>query len=263
MYMLLRAASCSLPPFLAPSQFHDASTTHIATVLSSDEHTILSARAAASPLFVLPLSKKPGQFQTLLLQWQPPSRLLFTTLEEFKQWGPQAPPHMTVQLYEDLKGRHGVVLARGDLINPQLINAAEVRAVMPALQCWPHPVGKPCCQGLSHGSQSTGDICCLSGSSQGAPWSLLTVFVSFMSEAAAVAMRVLWSCLPRLAGLQAVQDRLGRTAEPVKAPCQPQRHVQQQLQPQQRAWPRQHIGHTPSVKQWLLVMHKRLVLCAC
>jgi len=94
--------------------------------MSKDEHTILTARAAASPLFVLPLSKKPGSFQTLLLQWQPPKRLLVTTVEEFKQWGPQAPPHLTVQLFDDVVDSHGLVLARGDLINPGLINAAEV-----------------------------------------------------------------------------------------------------------------------------------------
>lgn len=94
----------------------------------------------------MPLSKKPGKFQTLLLQWQPPSRLLFTTLEEFKQWGPQAPPHMTVQLYEDLKASHGLVLARGDLINPQLINAAEVRAALRMYR--PFSAGQRCCQGL-------------------------------------------------------------------------------------------------------------------
>lgn len=120
-YMLLL-----LLPLSSLMQFHAPSTTHIATVLSKDEHTILCARAAASPLFVMPLSKKPGSFQTLLLQWQPPHRLLFTTLEEFKQWGPQAPPHLTVQLFDDLKESHGLVLARGDLINPQLISAPEV-----------------------------------------------------------------------------------------------------------------------------------------
>lgn len=107
-------------------QFHASSDTHISTVLSKNEHTILCARAAASPLFVLPLSTAPGRFHTLLLQWQPPHRLLFTTLEEFKQWGPQAPPHLTVQLYEELKDSHALVLARGDLLSTQLIGAAQV-----------------------------------------------------------------------------------------------------------------------------------------
>lgn len=109
---------------------HASSESHIATVMSKDEHTILTARAAASPLFVLPLSKKPGSFQTLLLQWQPPKRLLVTTVEEFKQWGPQAPPHLTVQLFDDVVDSHGLVLARGDLINPGLINAAEGRTLL-------------------------------------------------------------------------------------------------------------------------------------
>ena len=117
---------CRLPAL----QHHAASTSHIATALSKDEQIIIAARAAASPLFVLPLAKKPGSFQTLLLQWQPHNRLLFTTVDEFKQWGPQAPPHLTVQLFDDLAGSHGLVLLRGDLIKPGLINAAEVRAVL-------------------------------------------------------------------------------------------------------------------------------------
>lgn len=107
-------------------QQHASSTSHIATVLSKDEHAIISARAAASPLFVLPLAKQPGAFQTLLLQWQPPNRLLFTTLDEYKQWGPQAAAHLTVQLFQEVAESHQLVLARGDLLNPSLINAAEV-----------------------------------------------------------------------------------------------------------------------------------------
>lgn len=108
-------------------QHHADSPSHIASAMGKDEHLVVMARAAASPLFVLPLAKRPGTFQTLLLQWQPPNRLLFTTVDEFKQWGPQAPPHLTVQLYDELADSHGVVLLRGDLINTGLINAAEVR----------------------------------------------------------------------------------------------------------------------------------------
>jgi hypothetical protein len=40
-------------------QHHEASSSHVATVMGSNEHAVLAARAAASPLFVLPLRKPP------------------------------------------------------------------------------------------------------------------------------------------------------------------------------------------------------------
>lgn len=90
---------------------------------------MLSARAAASPLFVLPLAKPPRAFQTLLLQWQPPGKAMFTTLEAYKQQGPAAPAHLVVRLYDELSASHGLVLARGHVVTPQLISTAEVRRV--------------------------------------------------------------------------------------------------------------------------------------
>lgn len=38
---------------------HESSSSHVATVMSKEELTVLAARAAASPLFVLPLRKPP------------------------------------------------------------------------------------------------------------------------------------------------------------------------------------------------------------
>jgi hypothetical protein len=95
--------------------------------MAREEHVALCARAAASPLFVLPLAgTRPGSFQTLLLQWQPPRRLLVTTLEAFRQQGPAAPSHLVVRLFDDLADK-GLVLVRGDVASPHVVSAAQVR----------------------------------------------------------------------------------------------------------------------------------------
>lgn len=106
-------------------QQHDTSTSHVATVMSRDEHAILAARAAASPLFVLPLHKPPKGFCTLLIQWQP-QQALITTLDEYKKLGAKATPHFTMTMYRETADTHGLVLVRGDVLNPQLVSPAEV-----------------------------------------------------------------------------------------------------------------------------------------
>eukprot|EP00878_Enallax_costatus_P028548 GHUV01030840.1.p1 GENE.GHUV01030840.1~~GHUV01030840.1.p1 ORF type:complete len:142 (+),score=33.30 GHUV01030840.1:263-688(+) len=97
--------------------------------MSRGEHAILSARAAASPLFVLPIHKPPKRFCTLLIQWQP-QQALITTLDEYKRQGTNAPPHFTMTLYRETAGTHGLVLVRGDVLNPRVVSPSEGRTVM-------------------------------------------------------------------------------------------------------------------------------------
>jgi hypothetical protein len=97
--------------------------------MSAQEHIIFSARAAASPMCVLPLSKGPQRgFQTLLLQASPPRSFAFTTLDAYRQAGPSAPPHFVVRLFDELAESHSLVLLRGELLSRPIINAAEVRS---------------------------------------------------------------------------------------------------------------------------------------
>lgn len=107
-------------------QHHEISSSHVATAMSKDEHAILTARAAASPLFVLPIHKPPKGFCTLFIQWQP-QQALITTLDEYKQLGGNAPPHFTMTLYRECASTHNLVLVRGDVLNPKLVSPAEVR----------------------------------------------------------------------------------------------------------------------------------------
>ncbi|KAF6264976.1 ATP11 protein-domain-containing protein [Scenedesmus sp. NREL 46B-D3] len=110
-------------------QHHREVTSHVATVMSSNEHAVLAARAAGSPLFVLPLRKASQGFCSLLIQWQP-QQALVTTLAEYRQMGSSAPAHFAMTCYTELASSHGLVLLRGDVLRPELVNTAEARTVM-------------------------------------------------------------------------------------------------------------------------------------
>lgn len=64
-------------------------------------------------------------FCSLLIQWQP-QQALVTTLEQYRQLGSNAPAHLALTCYTELAGSHGLVLLRGDVLYPELINTAEV-----------------------------------------------------------------------------------------------------------------------------------------
>ncbi|GBF97933.1 ATP synthase F1 complex assembly factor [Raphidocelis subcapitata] len=88
-------------------EFHkDPKQRRVADVMSAEEWKHVQARARASPMFALPLSK-PGGYVTLLLNWQAPLALL-TSLAESK----------------------GVVLLRGDIMNDLVISLAEGRTLL-------------------------------------------------------------------------------------------------------------------------------------
>jgi ATP synthase F1 complex assembly factor 1/histone-lysine N-methyltransferase SETD2 len=139
------AAAAPQPPSPPPAGDHC-----VGTVLSAEEYKVLSARAKASPMFVLPLRKtvvkrrkqqeqgeeggaaaaaaaadadasssssSPPAYLTLLLQWQLPL-LLVTTVDEYRRLGPNAPPHLVATFYPQLADSKGIVLARADLTGP-------------------------------------------------------------------------------------------------------------------------------------------------
>jgi hypothetical protein len=68
-------------------------------------------------------------FCSLLIQWQP-QQALVTSLEEYKHMGSSAPAHLAVTCYTELASSHGLVLLRGDVLSPELINTAEVGAAL-------------------------------------------------------------------------------------------------------------------------------------
>jgi hypothetical protein len=68
-------------------------------------------------------------FCSLLIQWQP-QQALVTTLEEYRQMGSNAPAHFAMTCYTELASSHQLVLLRGDVMRPELINTAEVNTVL-------------------------------------------------------------------------------------------------------------------------------------
>jgi hypothetical protein len=70
-------------------------------------------------------------FCSLLIQWQP-QQALVTTLEEYRQMGSNAPAHFAMTCYTELAISHQLVLLRGDVLRPELINTAGVCTVLAA-----------------------------------------------------------------------------------------------------------------------------------
>lgn len=94
--------------------------------MSAADADLLAARAAASPLMVLPLAKPGNGYLTLLVQWQQggAASAAVTTLQEYRAGAPQ--PHLRLALYRELAASHGLGLLRGSLHSPRLISAPEV-----------------------------------------------------------------------------------------------------------------------------------------
>merc|ERR1711924_408518 len=114
-------------------KFHeDERKGRVGGLLSRNEFKDLTRKAEESPTFVVPLEKPEG-YVTLVLQWQlrqPHSKLaLFTTLEEFKNDSLSASSHFTLTHYTEL-AKQDLVLVRGDISTPKLINPFEAKVLM-------------------------------------------------------------------------------------------------------------------------------------
>lgn len=66
-----------------------------------------------------------GGLVVLLSQAQPP-HVLFTTVDEFRALGPEAPAHVVVTHYCELAESKGVVLWRADVVSPALLALASM-----------------------------------------------------------------------------------------------------------------------------------------
>jgi len=111
-------------------KFHeDERMGRIGHTLTRNEYKRLLRNAQESPIFVVPLEKPEG-YVTLVVQWQlqnPQSKLaLFTSLEEFQGNSMTANSHLTLTHYTEL-AKKDIVLVRGDVSSPKLINAFEAR----------------------------------------------------------------------------------------------------------------------------------------
>ena len=111
-------------------EYHlDPAKNRVSTVLSAAKYRTFCETAALTPMFVLPVFRGPNSFETFALQCQPPL-ILFTSLEEFKQHGSSATPHMVVSHYRELEQSHNVVLVRGDILQPHALDPIQASSLM-------------------------------------------------------------------------------------------------------------------------------------
>lgn len=81
-----------------------------------------------SPMFVLPIFRGPNAFETFTLQCQLPY-VLFTSLEEMKRNGSAAAPHFVLTHYSELINSKGIVLVRGDILQPGSLDALQASSL--------------------------------------------------------------------------------------------------------------------------------------
>ena len=117
------------------NEYHDKEPHRVASVMSSSEWTRLSSNAKSSPLFVLPLKKPGGGYLSMLSQAQVPL-ILLTTVDEYRTQTVNAPAHLSITAYDELKESNGIVLLRGDIINEHTISKTEGRLLMELIRAF-------------------------------------------------------------------------------------------------------------------------------
>eukprot|EP00887_Chlorella_sp_A99_P003330 scaffold26.g3330.t1 len=111
-------------------EFHaDPAKHRVAKVMAPAQFLKFSENAARSPNFVLPVFRGPNAFENFMVQCQLPY-VLFTTLEQYKRDGPAAAPHFAATHYMELMGDKGLVLVRGDVIQPGAVSRTDAEALL-------------------------------------------------------------------------------------------------------------------------------------
>lgn len=80
-------------------------------------------------MFVLPVFRGPDAFETFVLQCQLP-HIAFTSLEDYKRHGSSAPPHLVVTHYTELLDSKGIVLVRGDIVQPRSLDMISAKSLI-------------------------------------------------------------------------------------------------------------------------------------
>ncbi|KAF0700566.1 Aste57867_8902 [Aphanomyces stellatus] len=117
------------------SEYHEEKSDAMARVLTADDLKTLMERAKKCAFFVFPVyrvNKDTNEtgFFTMLSQFQDKCFLL-TTLDAYRENPAQAPPCLTVSLFDDLVETKELALVRGDVAN--LLDKPEASALLDAL----------------------------------------------------------------------------------------------------------------------------------
>lgn len=111
-------------------EFHaDPKKHRVAAVIPAAQYLKFTENAQKSPNFVLPVFRGPNAFENFMIQCQDPV-VLFTTLEQYKRDGPAAPPHFMVTHYTELIDEKGIVLIRGDIVQPNAVSIVDAQALL-------------------------------------------------------------------------------------------------------------------------------------
>jgi len=108
----------------------DPKSNRAAEIMNANEYDKFNERTFESKMFVLPLAKgnDTGSFMTLLLQAQMPY-ILITGLDDFRQFGPNAMPYVTLTVYPELRESKDLVLIRADNLNEKSITFQETQSI--------------------------------------------------------------------------------------------------------------------------------------
>lgn len=111
-------------------EYHaDPKKQRVATSIPKAMYDRFCETGTMTPMFVLPVFRGPNAFETFVMQCQSPL-VLFTSLEDFKRHGSDAAPHFVVTHYTELASSHGIVLVRGDIIQPQALDQLQALSLM-------------------------------------------------------------------------------------------------------------------------------------
>ena len=116
-------------------EYHAKEAHRVASVMHASEWHRFSSNAKQASLFVLPIKKPGGGYLSLLSQSQIPL-ILLTTVDEYRTQMSNAPAHLTITAYDELKESKGLVLLRGDIINDKTISKPEARLLIELLRAF-------------------------------------------------------------------------------------------------------------------------------
>lgn len=114
------------------TEFHKFKLSSTSDFFSSEEWALLSRRATACPIFVIPIFKNVG-FLSVLAQWQMPY-LLVTSLKEYQVKKDKAMPYVTVTHFTELEKTKNVVLSRGE-VNYEFVSKVEAADYLELVSC--------------------------------------------------------------------------------------------------------------------------------
>lgn len=105
----------------------------VTSVMSSQEYDRVRNNAKRSPMFVLPVEVEGRGNYNCILQFIDAKSALFTSVDSCKVNGIRsAPPYFILTAFDELVAKRGIVLVRGDIVNPRDVSKENAQMLMSA-----------------------------------------------------------------------------------------------------------------------------------